>query len=103
MLPIEYSQGIPIPIGLKDDQIDMKIVINPRHISDKSYLVVFSRDKISKDSIRKLIEKNDDVSARRLLVHSDRWHKLLPSQKRRAEAAADFIVSPRGYSVERLA
>ncbi len=81
----------------------MKIIVHLNDNIDKSYLLVFNKKMVSRDRIKRLIDRNDHASAKSLLRHSNQSHILLPSQKRKAEVIADFVMSPNGYCVERLA
>lgn len=81
----------------------MKIVVHMNDTAEESYLLVFNGKIVQRDRIKRLIDRNDHASARSLLKHSNQRHVLLLSQKRKAEVAADFVMSPNDYSVERLA
>ncbi len=81
----------------------MKIVVHLNHGVDKSYLLVFGKNSITRDQVRQIINQNDDISAKQLIFKSGERYELNPSEARRAEMVADFVVSQHGYSAERLA
>lgn len=90
-------------ITTKLEGLEMKIVVHLNHGVDKSYLLVFGKNAISRSEVRELVERNDDSAAKLLMLQSDQRHELTQTEIRRAEFAADFVMNQHGYSSERLA
>ena len=80
----------------------MKIVVHLNDGVDKSYLLVFDRTAISRREAKLLVDRNDDAAAKLLILQSNKRHELAPEDIKRAEFGADFVMSRRGYSAERL-
>lgn len=91
--------SFPCVTKLKGD--GMKVLVHLNHGRDQSYLLGFGQD-MTKDKVRRILENDENKATEELLLRSTKQIEVFSKDKRKAEAAADFIVSCHGYSMERL-
>ena len=84
----------------------MKVLVHLNHGVDKSYLLNFGKN-VTKPTINRMLkdDKKDAVESmlKYALIAGIDKVEVTPSEVRKTEFEADFIVSQRGYIAERLA
>ncbi len=78
----------------------MKVLIRPSERSNKRFLLTLGNS-MTKEEVRKIVDKNDDSAMRRLIAGSAEMTEV--SSEQTAYHGVDFVVSPNGYTLERLA
>lgn len=87
----------------KGRESSMKILVHLNHNQDKSYLLYFGKNLGAKQVQRLLKDQGHRNTIRELMARSTDRLKVLPQEKKIAQALADFTISQRGYTAQRLA
>ena len=81
----------------------MRVLIHLNHGRNESYLLSFKGSTAVKRVKTILGDRNQDRAIRTLLIRSVKRVEVNLQDRKKAAASADFVVSRRGYTVERLA
>ncbi len=79
----------------------MKVLVHLNHGVDKSYLLAFRREDITKDELKSLID-GDAKAVDKLFIKATQRVEISPKDLPKAGRTADFVISHHGYTAERL-
>ena len=79
---------------------NMKVLIQTNERPTKRFMLKFSKS-ITRDEVRKIVDKNDDSALRLLIARSAEMTEVSYTQN--TYPHADFVVNPNSYTLERLA